>query len=170
MKKLFAILLAVAMIAAMAVVASAETLNALTDQTIDVNGTFNAYEQTAEYNLTIGWGTMSFTYTEATEQWDEVNHKWIDDEAASWAAEGNTITLKNDSSAAVAAEFDFATEVEDLVATFTCDDEDVFAADVLTMDVAAEDTPATTYTVTMTLSGDVEFNTGVIGTITVDLR
>ena len=169
MKKLIAVLMAIAMIAALSVTAFAATITELADQTIEVNGTFVGYTQEDEYNLTIGWGDMEFTYAQATQQWDEVNHKWIAKDAAAWTAEGNTITLKNDSSAAVEAEFTFDTEVEDLVAEFTCDTDNVFAEDVLTMAVAAADQEAATYTVTMTLSGDVEFADGVIGEIIVAL-
>lgn len=123
MKKLFAILLAVAVICALSVTAfaaagsdtiSGAAIPADPDNkvSITVQGIYSAAAADIHaYKVDIEWGAMAFKYTPAQKQWDTTDHNWEDVPGGGWSCvtEGNnTITVKNHSSKAIDATFAFA--------------------------------------------------------------
>ena len=115
MKKLFAILLAIAMIAALSVTAFAANNAAGSLQGGNEVAVYGKYIAGADpidvYEVVIEWDTMKFDYTDAQMIWDTTELDWVVEEAAAWSvAEGssNEITLTNKSSKDVVATFTWA--------------------------------------------------------------
>ncbi len=111
MKKIFAMLLSVMMIAAMSLTTFAAELpaNATDDATSkDVTASYVAGTSAdAVYLVDIAWGSLEFTYTSASEgTWNPESHTYDDAAEASWTcADGaNKIVVTNHSNAAVAVE------------------------------------------------------------------
>ena len=113
MKKVLAIVLAVCMLAAMTVAASAaspiETVGG-TD-THQIYGKYAAEDGTAYY-VTVAWGDMKFDYTPTTQVWDHENHLFKEGsaEGGTWTpvGSGNKISVENHSSVAVNIAFSAA--------------------------------------------------------------
>ena len=108
MKKLFALILAVMMIATLSVTAFAAELPAESvngDKSKDVTAKYVAgTEATAVYMVDIEWGAMEFTYTAASEgTWDPESHTYDGVSEAKWSyADGaNKVTVTNHSNAKV---------------------------------------------------------------------
>lgn len=114
MKKLFAILLAVAVICALSLTAFAAT-DTITDfendKTIDVLGTYND-QFVQKYSVALTWGSMAFTYQTQAATWDEVAHVWNKTGTEGWVYDegANEIDVVNHSSQDVTATFAFAAE------------------------------------------------------------
>lgn len=183
MKKLIAVLMAIAMIAALSVTAFADTLDALTPaQSKDVTATYSDRNtKPATYSIELVWGSMEFTYQTVIQDWNATSHKWEDrvGAEAGWvcASGANEITISNDSSVAVNAAFAYAAKNESGVAgAFSVADAQASAwtanTNTLAMAVAAEDTDATEYVVTLTLSNalDAEWvDDTAVGAVTITL-
>ncbi len=111
MKKLFAILLAVALVAALSVTAmAADNAGASLEGESSkvVKGIYAAGADVDQYKVAITWGDMQFTYAAAQRVWDTDNYEWDTTQAAGWSVvEGktNTITVVNHSSEAITATF-----------------------------------------------------------------
>ena len=110
MKKVLAIVLAVCMLAAMTVAASAESpITAVggTDSH-NIQGKYVAEEATAYY-VTVAWDSMKFDFNPTAQEWDHENHLFKATEAGGeWTVaegSGNTINVENHSSVAVKAAF-----------------------------------------------------------------
>ena len=99
MKKFFALALALALTLALAVTCFAVPA----DKNGDVKATYAAGATAGVvYSVSVTFGDMAFTYTAASEgTWNPETHAFDDIEAAAWTATGNTVTVKNDSNAAV---------------------------------------------------------------------
>lgn len=109
MKKMFAILLAVALVAALSVTAMAATITPDGGASHVVTGQYQAGSADVQgYKVTIAWGDMIFKYTDATRNWNTTDLKW-DETGAGWTVvnESNTITLTNSSSEDIEATFTF---------------------------------------------------------------
>lgn len=108
MKKLFAILFAVALMATLSVSVFAETVD--NSKNIDVKAEYKDNSTTPDkISVDVSWGTMEFTYTKSGEMnWSDVDHDYNDNTKAEWTATGNTVTLVNHSNVGVTATFDFA--------------------------------------------------------------
>lgn len=110
MKKLFASLLAVTMIMAMATTAfAAETVDkdgGTSD--IKVNATYqDGVTTVSKISVNVSWEAMEFTYsTGGSKTWNEKDHTYTVNTTASWS-EGKTVTVTNHSDAAVKVEFTF---------------------------------------------------------------
>ena len=108
MKKIFALILAVMMIATMSVTAFAAELDAdkvTGDKSKDVTAYYVAGQSTGPvYMVDIAWGSMEFTYTAASEgTWNPESHTYDGVTAAGWtyAENANKVTVTNHSNAAV---------------------------------------------------------------------
>lgn len=118
-KKLFAAVLAAALMAVTAVPAFADN-NKITEvngtASHDVKGTYAAGSASdTVYSVDITWGSMEFTYTAASEgDWDPATHGYKNGtESGTWSCKnsgGDTITVKNHSNAAVKVELTYASE------------------------------------------------------------
>ena len=110
MKKMFAILLAVAVICALSVTALAATITPEGLASKDVTGQYQAGSADVQgYKVAIAWGDMTFKYTDATRTWNTTDLEW-DESGAGWTVvdNSNTITLTNSSSEDIKATFTFA--------------------------------------------------------------
>ncbi|MGN0178711.1 MAG: hypothetical protein ACI4DY_04620, partial [Monoglobaceae bacterium] len=88
MKKLFATLLAVAMLASVSVTAfAAETNNGTQDTEITVNGSFvSGTAGSSVISVDIAWDAMDFTYTAASQgTWNPATHAYDGQTAGGWS-------------------------------------------------------------------------------------
>ena len=165
MKKLFAIVLAVAMIAAMAIAVSAEDKNAATGafEAINVTGTVEKISYVDAYLVTMTYSNTVLEYSEGSRTWNPANLTWG---AATngWVTDEATITITNKSSQAVDATI---TAAGANGVTLTADKEEVTVAKA---DKGYDETgAAASETITITASGEPAFGTTAFGTITVAL-
>ena len=122
MKKLFATLLAVAMLASVSVTAfAAETNNGTQDTEITVNGTYTPGTTADEIiSADIAWDAMDFTYTGASQgTWNPVTHAYEGAIEGGWSDNTPAITVTNHSNVAVNATLGFTANVTGVVGTFT---------------------------------------------------
>lgn len=124
MKKIFAILLAVAMLATMSVTAFAAesaTNDGTSNTTINVKGNYVAAQGAGEkISVDVAWEGMEFTYTEgAAGEWLPGQHEYAADATGSWSTNKGKITVTNHSNVAVTATLSFSTNVEGVIGTFT---------------------------------------------------
>ena len=122
MKKLFAILLAVAVVCALSVTAMATTITPVGEASKVVTGQYQAGSADVQaYKVAIVWGDMTFKYTDNTKTWNTTDLKW-DESGAGWTVvnNSNTITLTNSSSEDIEATFTFtAAEGSGITGKFT---------------------------------------------------
>lgn len=112
MKKFFALLLAVMMMATMSVSAfAAEVTEDGGTSDIDVKATYQDGVTTpSKISVNVSWEAMEFTYSiSGTKTWDEKEHDYIENITRSWS-EGKTVTVTNHSNSAIKVEFDFKTD------------------------------------------------------------
>ena len=119
MKKLFAILLAVAVICALSVTAfAAQDPTEITTipaqgatATVTVKGQYAAAAADIHnYKVVITWGDMEFKYTPAQREWNTTTHNWDNKPGGGWSvveSKSNTISIANHSSKAIEASFAF---------------------------------------------------------------
>lgn len=121
MKKIFALMIAVMMIATMSTVAFAGEANYVTGGTIDVSGAFDAADDAAiVISVDIEWDAMEFTYTEGEKgEWNPTDHTYGEDGEGAWSTNTATITVTNHSNTAVNATLTFAADVTGVIGTFT---------------------------------------------------
>ena len=122
MKKIFALILAVMMIATMSTTAfAAETAtNEGGNTTINVEGTFVAAQDGAgtKISVDIAWSGMEFTYYGGVEDaWDPSIHDYKDTEGY-WSTNKGTITVTNHSNTGVTATLSFTPAVVGVIGTF----------------------------------------------------
>lgn len=109
MKKVLALILAVALILALSVTAFAATIttNGGTDSAPVYATYVSGGEEKIVYSVDISWGDMTFTYTDASVgEWDGSSHSYTDETEATWAVStsgANEITVKNHSNTAIIA-------------------------------------------------------------------
>ena len=113
MKKLFAILMAVALLCTMSVTAFAANNVTTTGKTsADLTVKYSSGSKVHAYAATIEWGSMEFTYTSAAQKWDTENLEWTTDGTAAWSNAG-TVKITNRSSQAITAKFGFTAESDE---------------------------------------------------------
>lgn len=113
MKKTAIAILALMLIAAQAVTASAETVTGKNStKSIDVKAKYTSGITTPDvYSVDVTWGKMEFTYSAAgTRDWDPATHTYIDKTSASWNADGNDVTVVNHSNKDVNVNFAYASD------------------------------------------------------------
>lgn len=116
MKKVLAVVLAVCMLAAMTMAASAESpITAVggTD-THNIQGKYVA-DELAAYYVTVAWDSMKFDFKPTAQEWDHENHLFKATEAGGqWTVaegSGNAIKVENHSSVPVKAAFSAALNI-----------------------------------------------------------
>ena len=175
MKKLLVIILSVAMLCTSSVAAFAAT-NPITTfggtDSASVKGTYLSGSASGPvYHVDITWGSMEFTYTDASEgTWNWETHSYDGATAAAWscASGANKITVTNHSNADVKATLTYnkAPDFEGITGTF---DTSVFN---LATAVGTDFDEAPAATAYLTLSGALSKDTTpgtTIGTVTVTL-
>ena len=173
MKKLFATLLAVAMLASVSVTAfAAETNNGTQDTEITVNGTYTPGATTGEIiSADIAWDAMDFTYTGASQgTWNPATHAYDGQTEGGWSDNTPAITVKNHSNVAINATLDFTPDVTGVIGTFT--EASGTANDKVLELATAEGTEvanAPTATANFGISGAAIDATQTLGTITVTI-
>ena len=105
MKKLIAVLMAIAMISALSVTAFAAIEAADGSASITVNGTLTPEVKPATYYVVLSETTLSFNYIGATYEWNQEDLDWVvaQDGEAHWEATTDTFDIENRSSVAVSA-------------------------------------------------------------------
>lgn len=127
MKKIGTILLTLAllsMVSATALAASPVTVMGGSDSA-QVKGTYAAGGAAATvYSVDVTWGSMEFTYTDASAgTWNPETHQYDDVVAAKWSceADANKLSVANHSNAAVTVQLSYAaaTGYDAIVGTFS---------------------------------------------------
>ena len=122
MKKLFATLLAVAMLASVSVTAfAAETNNGTQDTEITVDGFYvSGAAGSSVISVDIEWEAMNFTYSATSEgTWNPATHAYDGQTEGGWSDNTPAITVTNHSNVAVNATLGFTADVTGVVGTFT---------------------------------------------------
>ncbi len=121
MKKIFATLLAVAMLASVSVTAFAATNDGTQDTEITVNGSFVSGTAADEkISVDIAWDAMDFTYSAPSEgAWDPATHTYVGATEGGWSDNTPAITVTNHSNVAVNATLGFTADVTGVIGTFT---------------------------------------------------
>ena len=165
MKKIFAILLTVAMLATMSVTAFAAVTDGGTgDYEIDISANYQPGAASDEViSVDIAWGEMEFTYHGAAEgQWNPSTHDWDGGAEARWEATGNTISVTNHSNAAIKATFAYNAAVTTVTGSFSHNTLELPTAVGTTKDAAPSSVT------TLTLGGTLA-ESGKVGTVTVTI-
>lgn len=175
MKKLFALLLTIAMMATLSLSVFAETVGeGSSHPPITVKGEYEDKTSTPDKIVAdVSWGAMEFTYTRSGQMnWDEKNHKYDDNTSGAWSATGNTVTVVNHSNVAVVASFRFdaGTDYSGITGTFSNPSIELKSA--VGVGTTAADLATLTGTSTLSLSGALKSGTAegtTVGTITVTI-
>ena len=173
MKKLFAALLAGAMLASLSVTAFAAENTGATPTEITVNGTYTPGTAADEkISVDIVWEAMNFTYTAPSQgTWNPATHAYEGATEGGWSDNTPSITVKNHSNVAVNATLDFKADVAGVVGTFT---ETSGTANDKVLELATaegtEVSAAPTATANFGISGAAIDATQTLGTITVTIK
>ena len=114
MKKIFAIIISLALLSTASVTAFAASPITAKDgsDSAVVKGTYVAGDASATvYSVDIAWGSMEFTYTDASKgTWNPDTHGYDGAKAATWscATDANKIEVTNHSNANVTAQLSYA--------------------------------------------------------------
>lgn len=168
MKKIFALMLTLALVFSLAAVpayADSTLNNTTTSATQDVKATYDSTggsSSTIVYSVTIVWGAMNFTYHDSS--WNPATHNY----SANWTADGNTVKVINHSNTDITAKLSYT--AKDGFAGIKGD----FDKDTLNLNTAVGTAvgEAPNDTATLTLSGALDKDTAAstaVGTITVAL-
>lgn len=174
MKKIFTIILTLALLSTASVTAFAEspiTAKGGSDSA-EVKGTYVAGGTAATiYSIDIAWGSMEFTYTDASSgTWNPINHKYDGAKAAAWSCEedANKIEVTNHSNADVTVQFSYASESEYSEITGTFSDAKLNLASAVDTEPLNAPSGSATLSLSGALSNENSENTK-IGTVTVTL-
>ena len=137
----------------------------------DVTGVFAQPTDKAIY-VTVTWGDMKFQYTPSSQTWDHNQHIWKDGgTAGTWApitADGNKVTVQNDSSCAVKAAFTYGAKAEYAGVNASFDKAELSLAAPTYNDSTSHPSGTSTVSLSGSINGDVTADT-VMGTITVTI-
>lgn len=115
MKKIFAVILTLALLSMASVTAFADNIDTIGESgSAEVKGTYVAGGSAATvYSVDIAWGSMEFTYTDVSVgTWNPDNHKYDGAEEAKWscAAGADKIKVTNHSNADVTVNFKYESD------------------------------------------------------------
>ena len=167
MKKIFALVLSLAAVlsftATPAFAADSKIDTETPKASCDVKATYNAGTSgTTVYSVVITWGAMDFAYNDGA--WDPDTHKYD----ASWAPNGNTVTVTNHSNADVTVKLSYAPDEKYAGINGSFDKDTLELVSAVGKDV---NDGALTKSAALTLDGvlDSAANDTTVGTITVTL-
>ncbi|MBQ7294165.1 MAG: hypothetical protein IJW79_10560 [Clostridia bacterium] len=176
MKKIFALVLVVVMMASLAVSAVAVTITGVTDpankssQNITINVTQDEVITPTVYSVDIVWTNTELNgKTDVTKTWNPATHTYTDSYVTDWTGETVNVTVTNHSNAAVVATLavpaaqsgiSFAAEGDKTVANL---------ASAATGESLGDPTKAPTDSFTIIPSGNVAPGTNVNATATVTI-
>lgn len=170
-KKFAVAALILMLMAALAVPASAETVQGKNDKSIDVKAKYAGGATTTEvYSVDVTWGKMEFTYSvSGTREWDPATHKYTDNTSPSWTAEGNDVVVVNHSNMPINVDFAYASDENygGVTGEFSVTSDTLDAGVV--NDVDGADSVSTKLTLSGTLASSVTEFTKV-GSITVSIN
>lgn len=173
MKKIFALFLAVMMIAAMAIPAFAEDPIGEDggSANVNVNGIvqYTGSSETQTVSVDLSWEEMNFTYVEGVHYgWDPETHEYAGGYDGYWETSEADITVTNHSNTEVKATLSFEGMVETVIGTFTeasgTLDDSVLELDSA-VDTEVEEAPSAT--ATFGVSGSITETAEMLGEITV---
>ena len=165
MKKIIAIIAAIAIIATMSVSAFADTLTAAGDASKAVTSNYVASaDKTHEIHVDITWTDMEFTYTVAGLAWDETKLDWYDN-SGSWSGAAK-VKVDNRSSKAVTATVEYT--ADDVEATWA-DNKDEATLQVGTAGEVTGTATTETFTLNVKADGGAITEDGTAGTIKVTI-
>lgn len=173
MKKVLAIVLTLAVLSVASVTAFAASpiIAKGGSDAFNVTGTYVAGSAAAtHYSVDVTWGSMEFTYTDASAgTWNPETHEYDGAVAAGWscAQDANKITVTNHSNADVTVAFSYAPEAGNAIVGSFSEPELTLNSAVGTA-VADAPTDSTTLELTGALSSENTAGTK-IGTVTVTL-
>ena len=169
MKKLLVVVLALALLCAMPLNASAVNVGSGGSASADVKGTYvPGGTSSAVYSVDITWGSMEFTYTAASEgTWNPQTHGYDNVTPAAWSCEAgaNEITVTNHSNAKVTATFEYTPDAAFSAVKGTFSEASVVVESAV--GTAYDAAPAKT--VTLTLSEGTLTENDKVGTVTVKI-
>ena len=153
MKKLFSLVLVVALVFAMAITASAAVTTNGGTAAEEVTATYVAGTGAPEtYSVDVEFGSMAFTFTRAAKSWDAQKHVEVDNGTGAWTYDtgANEIEVTNHSNVAITATAAYAAKsgYEAVTGTFS-------ENNGRNIDAAAGET-VDSETITLTLSGDLK--------------
>lgn len=172
MKKLFAVILAMMIVATPVTAFAAEgtITNENGSQSIDVQAKYVDGIATPDvYSVDVVWGAMKFTYSSSgIRTWDPSNHQYTDSVSASWSANGNNVTVINHSNKDVDVAFAYVktSGFNDVSGTFSV------VSDTLTAGIEGDVIGADSVSTDLTLSGTLASTATAftkVGTVTVTL-
>ena len=176
MKKIFAAMIALAMVLSLSVAAfAAEGSNTGNkpgeSQSIDVTAKTETSSSTETvYSVDITWESMTFTYVESeTKVWDSATHTYSTTTTSGWDKTEAKITVTNHSNAAVTATVTYAASDESSGITGTITN----GTDTLDAGVENKPNEADSMVATLTISGtptdSVDADGVVVGQITITI-
>lgn len=78
-----------------------------------VSATYVSGNTSVGYSVDISWDELDFVYTAGEQRWDEIEHKWVDDNATgTWNKTTANINVANDSSADIGVKVELVDKVE----------------------------------------------------------
>lgn len=113
MKKIFSVLLAVAMLCTMSISAFAATVDTTGSKTstdLQVKYVEDNTDKQDAYAASITWESMIFTYTSGGQKWNTDKMIWEDNEGGTWSS--SKITIKNRSSKGISVTFKYTSETD----------------------------------------------------------
>lgn len=169
MKKLFAILMAIAMIAALSVTAFAAIQEEDGTASITVNGVYTPEAKPATYYVTLSATSLEFTYVGAGYEWNQEELDWdaVEGQEAHWAATTKTFSIENRSSVGVEATVTANATSTATLKVKTAAMDAAAATATVSLDAPADGT-ADSETITVEVGGSIT-DDGAIGSITVAL-
>lgn len=174
MKKIFAVILTIALLsfASINTFAASPIKSYGGSDSAEVKGTYKAGSPAATvYSVEISWGSMEFTYTDASKgTWNPVDHKYDGVKKAEWScAEGeNKIEVKNHSNADVKVQLSYTPNsgYGEITGTFSDSTLNLASAE------GSQPSNAPSLSATLDLDGELSNETPAkttIGTVTVTL-
>lgn len=171
MKKILSLVLTLALVMSLGITAFAAELNG--ENSKDVTANYQAGEASQKvYLVDIVWGSLEFTYTDASEgTWDPETHTYTGTKAAEWSCEegANKVAVTNHSNAEVTVEIANSNVMDGV--TLTWDKETLTLPTADNGENGAAGTP-TTDSALLTVAGTIT-DTGAkqtLGTVTITLK
>lgn len=179
MKKVISLIAVIALLAAMAIPAFADTTIGTNDGATDigVNAKYNSSVAPSDtISVNVEWGKMEFTYNvSGTQTWNPKDHTYSSITHGNWTPEGNIVKLTNHSNVAISATFTYTKIDQKVNGTFAYDNsKTVDANGAISLNAGEVNQPdaADFVNATLSLTGDLSSTSTTnvkVGTITVKI-